>query len=205
MITEARCAHHRVCGRRLFPSLQRCRILSLSRNSGVLFCRIGKDRKPPITAGDVGGRLAVPFVRAVGARVGRALPLQGAARCGVAADGRAPGWVVGGADLHSKVCGSSFQRADKPRTFERAGPRYSLHLFPRDSFLMPPRPGHQDILDVFPESLVLTEVDDRSPPAALLVGDELNSGKGPLTRPAAADDTAAAAHPLPRGEGCSSR
>jgi hypothetical protein len=36
----------------------------------------------------------------------------------------------------------------------------------------------------------------------LSVAKNLSSPKRPLTRPAAADESAAAAHPLPRGEGC---
>ena len=49
-------------------------------------------RDPSITAGNVGGRLAVPFRRAVGPWVGQALPLHhlGAAKWGVRAHGHAP-------------------------------------------------------------------------------------------------------------------
>ena len=48
--------------------------------------------KPSIMTGDVGGRLAVPFLRAVGPRVGQALPLHraGVARLGEGAHDRAP-------------------------------------------------------------------------------------------------------------------
>ena len=47
---------------------------------------------PSITAGDVGGRLAVPFPRAVGPRVGQTLLLHhlGAAKWRVGAHGHAP-------------------------------------------------------------------------------------------------------------------
>jgi hypothetical protein len=34
-----------------------------------------------------------------------------------------------------------------------------LHLIERDAFFMPPRPGNQNVLDVFPEGLVLLEID----------------------------------------------
>ena len=43
---------------------------------------------------------------------------------------------------------------------------------------MPPLPGNQHVLDIFPERTVLLEVDYRRRLAALFVGDELNSGQG---------------------------
>jgi hypothetical protein len=51
-----------------------------------------------------------------------------------------------------------------------------LHLFKRDAFFMPPRPGDQHVLDIPPECPVFLEVDYRRRPAAFRVGDELNSG-----------------------------
>ena len=58
----------------------------------VLCVEKGDCPNPSIMTGNVGGRLAVPFLQAVGAGVGQALPLHraGAARSGGAAHARTP-------------------------------------------------------------------------------------------------------------------
>src|SRR5580658_2811358 len=52
-----------------------------------------------------------------------------------------------------------------------------LHLVERDAFFMPPRPRNQNVLDAFPEGLVLLEIDYRRCLAAFFVRDELHSGR----------------------------
>ena len=77
----------------LFPSPARAnRSPPASGNGDPFGVRRRALPNPSIMTGDVGGRLAVPFSRAVGPRVGQALPLHraGAARLGGAAHGRAP-------------------------------------------------------------------------------------------------------------------
>src|ERR1035441_9929617 len=60
-----------------------------------------------------------------------------------------------------------------------AGDQVGLYLFERDAFFVPPRPGHQHVLNVLPQRPVFLEVDYRRRLAALRVSDELNSGHGP--------------------------
>src|ERR1035441_10265342 len=45
-----------------------------------------------------------------------------------------------------------------------AGDQVCLHLFKRDAFFMPPRPGDQHVLDILPERPVFLEVDYRRRP-----------------------------------------
>src|ERR1039458_7666910 len=54
-----------------------------------------------------------------------------------------------------------------------------LYLLERDAFFMPPRPGNQHVLDIFPQRPVFLGVDHRRSLAAVRVRDELNSGHGP--------------------------
>src|ERR1017187_8584579 len=70
----------------------------------------------------------------------------------------------------------SYLKNDHLATELSACDQVGLYLLKRDALLMPSRPGNQDVLDVFPKSFVLLEVDHRRRFAASRIGDELNSG-----------------------------